>query len=384
MANSAFYRRRTEISTVKQAVVMLGIMQVKCLALSASIFNVDVAEDKYGFNFKELFNHFISVALGSRHLAEILGYEAPDEAFVAGLLHDMGIVYFIHHFPEDYAEVVVQANQFKSLIEAEQEILGINHAAIGGMMAQKWKFPERLSVAIEKHNEVPDSIETVELANIVQMSRLMNKPVYHNRPENLETRLQSINHLSDIMNIDRRQIDAITLSLLNETISTADYLGIDIGDTSEILMRANSELFNSYLTIENMFRERQELSLRILAEERKAAMLETKNIAIATLSHYINNAAMAISGRSQLMRMLITKGEIDDQNKRLDPVMEVMDKSVQKILAVLEELRELTNLDEMEKYSESMAINIDDQIKARLANMDDVPTDVITEPAASD
>ncbi len=375
MANSAFYRQQARIATVNQALMMLGVMQVKCLALSTSVFQADLFENKFNVDIKEMFGHFISVALGCRKLAEAAEFENTEEALVCGLLHDIGMVFFMHHYPEDYARVLENYQRYSSLMEAEKDILGIDHAEIGQIMAEKWNFPSSLCQAIGRHHRLPDAIEQLEVVHFVQLSRLINKPVVDNRPQNIESRLGAIDLMCRLMKIDRKKVDDISFSLLTETLAAAKFMGIDIGQPAEVLTRANKELFNSYLTIENLFRERQDLTQRILVEERRAAMLETKNIAIATLSHYINNAAMAISGRGQLITMLIDNGTVIDENKRLAPVIQVIEKSVNKILAVLHELRDLSNLDEMEKYTQSQAINIDDRVKERLRQMEDGAAD---------
>ncbi|MFW9770081.1 MAG: HDOD domain-containing protein, partial [Candidatus Thorarchaeota archaeon] len=312
MANSAFYRHQARIGTVHQAVMMLGVTQVKCLALSSSVFRMELFQHKFGVDIKDMFGHFISVALGCRMLAEAAEFPDPEEAFIAGLLHDIGLVFFLHHFPGDYTEVIQNYEKYPGLTEAETEILGIDHAEIGRLLAEKWNFPPSLCEAIGQHHKVADTVDPVRVVHLVQLSRLINKPVIDDRPQNMEHRLGAVAQLCALMRIDRKKIDEISFSLLAETLAIAEHLGIDVGDPTEVLMRANKELFNSYLTIENLVRERQELSRRILAEERRAAMLETKNIAIATLSHYINNAAMSISGRGQLIKMLIKNGTVVD------------------------------------------------------------------------
>ena len=182
------------------------------------------------------------------------------------------------------------------------------------------------------------------------------------------------------MNMDREKIDDISFSLLNETIKMAEYIGVDIGDPTDVLTRANKELFNSYMTIENLFRERQELSRRILAEERRMAAMETKNVAMATLSHYLNNATMAISGRTQLIKMMVDNGAIRDSKNELNPILEVIEQSVKKILAVLYELHDLTSLEDMEKYSDSRAINIDDRVMERMKRMEKTADQIIVLP----
>lgn len=380
MANSAFYRHQAQISTVQQAVIMLGMMQVKCLALSTSIFVIENYKDKINLDIKALFSHFISVALGSRMLAEAIGSDLTEEAFIAGLLHDIGIVYFIHHFPEDYRTVIDNLSDYPRLTEAEEDILGINHAAIGRMLAEKWNLPTGLCKAIGDHHKIPDKIGEVSIVNIVQLSELISKSAIDNRPKHLEERLEAVSRLSKLMNMDREKIDDISFSLLNETIKMAEYIGVDIGDPTDVLTRANKELFNSYMTIENLFRERQELSRRILAEERRMAAMETKNVAMATLSHYLNNATMAISGRTQLIKMMVDNGAIRDSKNELNPILEVIEQSVKKILAVLYELRDLTSLEDMEKYSDSRAINIDDRVMERMKRMEKTADQIIVLP----
>lgn len=379
MANSSFYSHRSQISSVHQATVILGGHQVKCLALSASVFRASLLETKYHIDVKSLFSHFISNALGSKMLAEEIGSKNPEEAFTAGLLHDIGLVYLIHHFPNDYKAVIDKANRYHSLDRAEQEILGIDHATLGQMLAKRWNFPEHLCQAIGDHHKKPGDLADPEIVNCVKLSALVNQPVFETDADSLELRISDMSALAAMMKIDRVRIDEIAQKILGETISVAGYMGIDIGDPIEVVARANRELFNSYITIENLFRERQELSQRIILDERKTAMIDSKNMAIATLSHYLNNTTMAISGRAQMLKMLADKGDIVDKKDRLGSIVKVLESSVKKIMAVLQELRELTNLEEMSKYSESNALNFDDRIKRRMEKMDMADDMVIKE-----
>jgi len=370
MANSPFYRQRSQISTVKQAIMMLGVMQVKCLALSAAVFDAASLERKAHIDVKELFGRYLSMAVGCQKTAKAVGFNGAEEAFIAGLIHDIGFIFFILNFPEDYAKVMENLNNYPRLVDAERDIMGIDHAAIGRMLAEKWNFPDVLCQAIGKHHDIPDNIGDITVVEIVQLSELINKPIIDRRPSYLEERLLGLTRLSKLMGLDREVLDDISVQLLTETIKAAEYMGIDIGDPTEVLTRANRELLNSYLTIESLFRERQELSHKILTEERRAAALETKNVAIATLSHYLNNATMAISGRTQLLNLLISKGAITDNEKKMDNILGTIESSVKKIMAVLAELRELTDLENLEKYADSRAINIDDRISMRLIEME--------------
>ncbi|MFH1699955.1 MAG: HDOD domain-containing protein [Candidatus Zixiibacteriota bacterium] len=371
MANSSFYGYRSEISTLHQAVMVLGATQLKCLVLSTSIFRLQKLEFDYDFDIKGMFAHIIGVGSLCKNLADFLGYKKSDELFVAGLLHDIGQLFFIHHFPKNYMEVQKRLAEFPSRLDAERKIMGIDHAMIGQMLAEKWGFPKILIDAIGGHHNSISNINGNREMQIIQLAVLLHPYSYADTPTKIEKRMVSIGQLLNLLNISHNDIESITRNLPNEILTIADSFGIDIGDTCELLSRANRELYNSFLTIEHLFRERQDLSQKILLEERRVSAMETKNVAIATLSHYVNNAAMAISGRVQLLKMLKDQGKIIDNDGRFDNILEVVEKSLKKIMVVILELRDLTNLDEIEKYSDSNAICIDERILERLKDFDD-------------
>jgi signal transduction histidine kinase len=91
---------------------------------------------------------------------------------------------------------------------------------------------------------------------------------------------------------------------------------------------------------------------------------------MATLSHYLNNAAMAIYGRSQMTRMLLQKGDADQLIEKLPESLDVIDKSIQKMVAVLAEMSEISPIDEVDFLCTSQAMNMDDRIARRLEQMD--------------
>ena len=157
--------------------------------------------------------------------------------------------------------------------------------------------------------------------------------------------------MADMLDMSKSQVEEVSLSMMSSTIDMAEYMGVDIGNIEEMLIKANQEIWKSYLTIENLFKDRRELSRSLLSEERARGALESKNMALATLSHYLNNAVMAIYGRSQIIRLHLDKNQVDKLVAALPAQLEVMDKSVKKIVAVLE------------------ALNIDDRIEKRLDQM---------------
>jgi signal transduction histidine kinase len=99
-------------------------------------------------------------------------------------------------------------------------------------------------------------------------------------------------------------------------------------------------------------------------------MMRSKNIAIATLSHYLNNVATAISGRVQLMQLALEKREVADPTGTFPTSLKVIENSLLKLLAVLAELKSLSRFDDQNFYNDSDALNIDERIRIRLQSLD--------------
>ncbi len=369
MANSPFYHRLSEIRTVNQAVSVMGVTTVKCLALSSSILRPERVAEASGINPQKLFSHILSVASASEAIAQAVHFKAVEEAFIAGLLHDVGILFYVHHYPDSYRDIVAKKVRASSLTEAERQIFGIDHAEVGMHLAEVWRLPEYMGHAIAGHHSVVTAERADLLQRIVGLATVLAEDRFSGWELGLEDRLRAINILSSQLSLDKETVDDISASLLSRTVDVAEYLGVDIGDIEDILAQANREIWSSYLAMENLFKERQELSANLLKEERAKGAAEAKAIAMATLSHYLNNATMAIYGRSQLIRMALNKGRHERLIEKLPGDLEILDQSIAKIVAVLEEMRQISPIDQSQFYTLSRGLNIDDRLEKRLAEM---------------
>jgi putative nucleotidyltransferase with HDIG domain len=371
LSNSPFYHRFSQIKTVNQAISVLGATTVKCLTLSSSIFHPEKVAKESGVDPKALFEHVLATAAAAERIAGTVGYKAPEEAFIAGLLHDIGIMYFIHHHARLYRKVIDRSFDAATLSDAEIVVFGIDHTEAGALLAETLALPEYVLRSIRGHHDPRSFHNDDTLSMIVKLATLLAPDKFSGYELGLEERLDNIAAVSRELSISKSQIDEVSFSLLPKTIEVAEYLGVDIGDVEEMLIKANEEIWKTYLIVENLFKERQELSRNLLHQERARGAIESKNIAMATLSHYLNNAAMAIYGRSQLMRLQLKKG---DSQKLLDQMpnnIEVMDSAIKKIVAVLEEMKDISPIDQKDFYNVSQALNMDDLIEKRLLKMSD-------------
>ncbi|MCC6144886.1 MAG: HDOD domain-containing protein [Candidatus Hydrogenedentes bacterium] len=151
LVNSAYYGLREEVRTVEHAVAMLGMKVVKNLVLTASVF--DTLKDST----EQYLRHCVACGMAMRILAEgntkLKPLLSGDEAFIYGLLHDIGKMLFEQFLPREYAliEQVVIAEKI-SWHQAEEKVIGIDHALLGARLAEKWRLPRSMVAAIEAHH----------------------------------------------------------------------------------------------------------------------------------------------------------------------------------------------------------------------------------------
>jgi HD-like signal output (HDOD) protein len=155
LANSAYYGFPREISTVNMAIVVLGFNAVKEMGLSLSVFDVFKKTASAGhFDVTLFWEHSVGCGVAARMLARM--YRAPfvGEAFVAGLLHDVGKVILKQYFDAEFAEIIkAQKERGLTLEIAEAEVIQTGHAQIGSWLANKWNLPKIICESILHHHD---------------------------------------------------------------------------------------------------------------------------------------------------------------------------------------------------------------------------------------
>jgi putative nucleotidyltransferase with HDIG domain len=170
MANSSFYAFPRQIATVKLALVVLGFENVKEMALSLSVLNSFKGENNKHFDTSMFWQHSVSVGACTRMLARETCYRLAGEAFVAGLLHDIGKVVLNQYLPKEFAEIQTMIFEGgRSCDEAEQEILGVTHAEVGAWLAERWNLPVILVEAIRYHQHPEMCPRNAELPLLVYL-----------------------------------------------------------------------------------------------------------------------------------------------------------------------------------------------------------------------
>ncbi len=176
-ANTAFIGARNKITTIARAISLLGFNTVRSLILSVSVFDCFAkgsAEQQEGL--VKFWLHSIAVAVTSEILANKLGFSSPDEAYLAGLVHDIGKLVCYLQMPADFAMLCQELSKQGGYsidgplaLGLEKEAMGIDHTEVGRIVAEQWLFPESMVSAMWLHHQpVPGAIDPAS-ENIYQL-----------------------------------------------------------------------------------------------------------------------------------------------------------------------------------------------------------------------
>jgi putative nucleotidyltransferase with HDIG domain len=172
VVNSVSLGYSSSCSSLRDAVVRLGFKRIRSLVLNT--FAAGPLTRRlmgYGYGNGQLWNHSLLVANFSRWLAQAFSYPDPEEAYVAGLLHDMGKLVLDQFVAKDYDQIYALVNAHNlTFWEIEHQFFGIDHAGVGGLMATRWGFPESLSQAIQYHHSPAKTQNKQKLTAIVTLA----------------------------------------------------------------------------------------------------------------------------------------------------------------------------------------------------------------------
>ena len=156
VSNSVLYLRGEKAKTVSQTITKLGSKVVRSILLAAStrtLFPMD--QTSVGIWGQALWQHSKECGLASRRVAEFIHFSDPEEAFVGGVLHDIGKVFILLNYPEEFGLIKKRQVHDKVLsTNAEVEFLGFDHIKVGLLFMEKWKMPQSLQECVQYHHDL--------------------------------------------------------------------------------------------------------------------------------------------------------------------------------------------------------------------------------------
>lgn len=160
VVNSAFYGLPRQIGSINRAIVLLGLNAVKNIAIAASLTKLFRGGELCpNFSARDLWVHSIATAAGSKLICDTLRIGLPDEAFLAGLIHDIGVMVEVQALRDQLVQVFDQMEfdsegaPLKDMRELERTIIGADHCAFGAALCETWKFPKSFAFVTGCHHD---------------------------------------------------------------------------------------------------------------------------------------------------------------------------------------------------------------------------------------
>jgi HD-like signal output (HDOD) protein len=172
MANSPLFGRWQKVDSLRGAIVGLGFQRVSDIAMSCGVLNMmprDTGIDPVSF-----WEHSLGCALVCRHFARKISFSDPGKAYLAGLLHDLGIIVNLWVLPKEFCAAFQYAKaEGIPLHEAEQAVLGFTHCESGRLLAERWELSADLTEVVALHHTPDQSLNHSGLVALVELSDLL-------------------------------------------------------------------------------------------------------------------------------------------------------------------------------------------------------------------
>ncbi len=186
VGNSALYGGLQKVTTLRQILARLGLKTTRNLILTASARGYFLNNQKgmrvWGQN---LWQHSVESGLAARRIADAIHYADPDEAFIGGLVHDIGKLILLMLFPDPFKEILrlKKVDQMNSKA-AEKRIIGLDHEQVGRLLMDRWNMPDSAKACAEYHHRFNESDTYAELTAVVAYADYLSRQ-YGTKPEGL-------------------------------------------------------------------------------------------------------------------------------------------------------------------------------------------------------
>ncbi len=175
VVNSSYYSLPKQITSVGHSVVFLGFNTIKNLALSIAAIGMLPKTNEAGFDGQQYLLHSLATAAIAKQLALKADDADPMDCFIAGLLHDFGKVVLAQFMPKEFhAALEISQQKGSSLHLAVRDVIGVDHAVVGAMLAEKWRFAPNLVETI-RHQYGPELADSDMIACVFGANQISKK-----------------------------------------------------------------------------------------------------------------------------------------------------------------------------------------------------------------
>lgn len=299
IANSAAFHRGGNKVGLLQALNVLGSEFIKTLVISESVFQTfNGFPHASGIDLRSFWKHSLTVAVMAREVAKATDYAQPEEAYLAGLLHDVGRLALLSAAPNEYVRNFLMQDS-ADLCTVEQRSLQISHAEAGAWLIDRWNLDSFMSDSVLYHHEVTARVQDAHpLIRIVHLAHLL---------ADLDPSESLAKDAGALCQIDSAELEVIVQGAAAQVTRAADYLGVDISGHVDLLaptaplpvagdqaqMRLNDEVRNRSLMAE--------LGQALARQTGDAQLLEAVRHNARILFNLEDTVVLLTSGNGQAM-----------------------------------------------------------------------------------
>lgn len=225
VVNSSFYGLGSRVTTIPQAVMVLGYNEIKNMVLSLSIMKIGKKLGADFFSLEDFWRHSLSCAVLSKMLAKHFRFHEPEEVFVVGLIHDMGKLFLCEMYAKEYSEILKKSEKReKRLYTLEREQFGLDHAQIAELLCSYWKIPESIRWIVGNHHK-----------NLDEKSKYA-EPLWFMKWANNLSKMSQLGKSGDPQ-LEEVSSDFLLLKMTSEDIRQFLILALEEVKRTEVLMK---------------------------------------------------------------------------------------------------------------------------------------------------
>jgi len=352
LVNSVFFAQREKITSVLRGVVQVGFNQVRLMALSLSLRDTFPLEKVGGMHYDHFWKTSLYRALIAKNFAQSTRSSDlnPEEAFVGGLILEIGMLMLFNVCPDEMKEVFPGGDiSLEKAIVWEEENLGINHREAGGLVLQRWGFPGRLVESQKYFGHEALQEDKPLVCNILELAREATEIFFGQKTELYEFQETA----QRLLRLDIEAVNGLLAKTFDRINELAEYLQLDINSQQDILgvmEKANQALARINTSMETSLQglldqaDQRNQSANEASGKTAQAQRNTLQNTLDAIAHEIRNPVAAIGGFAQ---RLASMGE-QEHNGRLRLIQvsdirqysEIIAKESSRLERVLKEIME--------------------------------------------
>lgn len=192
VANSPLYGIKRKVSSIEFAIIVLGQQEIKDVVTAISLADSFKITPSANFDPIEFWVHSMVTGSAAKNISQNLGFSFGSDAFVAGILHDMGILVIYNFMTSEFNQIAALSKEKNiPILDAEMEVLGLTHQEIGKFLAEKWNLPVQLCDTLHYHHN-PSKSSHIELTSIIHLVDYMTQQLgYGKLPWDENTQLDN-------------------------------------------------------------------------------------------------------------------------------------------------------------------------------------------------